>query len=139
MRAQPTQAQRRQEALISTVAAVLDRGEPTRFADEGACCHGVRLAFVVASWRWQNAEEAAASLFNEALRRLRVSRPSWAAGQREYVEPVGGEYLQCVERGKPLSPRGYTGPPRKFCDVICRTAQQERKRRQSGKEVSRAG
>ena len=128
MRAQPTHAQRRREALISTVAALLDQGEPTRFAYEGACRQGVRVAFVLQSWRWRDADTAAAIIVDEALRRLGIERPSWAQGQPEYVEPVAeGDRLGCANCGKTLPEDYHQTVPRKFCSDLCRRAANNRR------------
>lgn len=124
------------ETAVIGVVALLETGEPTRLAFESAARHGLRQGLCLTGWPWQAAEDAASALVAKALHQMGVARPRWADGQPESVEPVGGEYFNCVECGKALPPyKG--GPPRKFCDVICRRAQQERKRRQSGEAVSR--
>jgi hypothetical protein len=74
----PGAAEKRRAAVVETVAAILDQGQPTRFAYEGACRHGVRAGFILgAGLAWRAADQTAAEIIGSAFKRLGVERPSW--------------------------------------------------------------
>ena len=43
-------------SLISSVAIILDKGEPTRFRFESACRHGLRARYCIKGWPWVEAD-----------------------------------------------------------------------------------
>ena len=140
MRARLSHAERRRAALVGTVAAILDQGQPTRFAYEGACRHGVRGAFILSGgWPWQAADAAAAEIIESAFKRLGVSRPTWLQGQPEYVEVVDGDHMACLRCGKSLEGLpAPTGRVRKYCSKQCLAAHNVYVNRRYGERLSRA-
>ena len=135
----PGAAEKRRAVVVETVAAILDKGEPTRFAFEGACRHGVRVAYILGGGStWRAADAAAAEIIEAALKRLGVSRPSWLDGQPETVEPVV-ERLACVACGREIGEtRHRNGEERKFCSEPCRVAFHSRMRRRDEERATRA-
>lgn len=138
MRAGPTHAERRRAELIGTVAAILDQGEPTRFAFEGAARAGLRSAFCLASWPWAAADREAAIILEDAFKALGVSRPSWYEGQPEYVERVGGGFT-CRNCGVDLGEdRHVNGRERAFCSRLCLGVWHKRRERMDDNRQARA-
>ena len=134
-----TAADKRRAVVVEAVAAILDKGEPTRFAYEGACRHGVRGAFILcAGMPWRAADTAAADIIESAFRRLGVSRPRWIEGQPEAVEPVV-ERLTCIACGGEIGEtRNRNGGERRYCSAECRVAFLSRMRRRDEERATRA-
>lgn len=130
---------RRQEALVGSVASVLKAGQPTLFANEGACRHGVRGSLCLQGWPWREADEAAAEIVRVALHRVGAVRPNWQQGQPEYTEdghsPV--ERTRCVNCGGGLPPT-TNGANRRFCGPVCRTVHANRIAKIHGERTSKA-
>ena len=133
----PGAAEKRRAAVVEKVAAILDRGEPTRFAYEGACRHGVRVGFILgAGWPWQAADAAAAEIIEAAFHRLGVSRPRWAEGQPEHVEPAVARFF-CARCGVEL-PESLGDKPRTYCSRACAHAARMFRHRQDNEAENRA-
>lgn len=118
----------RQETIVAAIAAILNRGEPTRFRYEATCRYGLRSALILRGMKWATADDRAAEIINLAFRRLAVSRPPWWWGQPEYVHeeqrthcanPVCGNL---IERETLL--------PTLYCCERCRMAAKSRRHRQ---------
>ena len=103
--------------LVDHVAAVLKCGEPTHFAFESACRHGLRAQFCKAGWNWEIADLTASQIVSAALARIGARRPTWEQGQPEYVQfgVVLVERTRCLNCGGKL-PEGN----RKFCCSRCK-------------------
>jgi len=127
----------KREHLVSTVALMLKQGQPTRFAFEGACRHGVRSSLCLQGWAWCDADAAAASVVSAALNRIGAERPTWAQGQPGYTEegfaPV--QYTRCVHCHSNIGDEVVSG---KFCSELCRNANYQQIYRQFDLRVSLA-
>ncbi|WP_375160354.1 hypothetical protein [Bradyrhizobium sp. RDT46] len=106
----------RRRYLVDTVAAILDKGEPTKFAREAACRNGLRAAFCLDGYRWAEADDTAADILAAAFRQLGVQRPTWKEGQPECTQdgfaPI--ERTRCLRCSGPL-PEGHD----RFCSKLC--------------------
>jgi endogenous inhibitor of DNA gyrase (YacG/DUF329 family) len=139
VRAQPSASARRREALVATVAAILDTGEPTRFAFEGAAVAGLRSGMCLAAWPWREADAQAREVVGAALRRLGAERPRWIDGQPEVVEPVGELRSCCIRCGKMLPEDGPAkGAHRKYCSRECKQNQAAEAKRKDHRRRSAA-
>lgn len=69
--------------LVASVSSILKEGEPTKFAMEGACRHGLRSQLCAEGWIWAHADAAAADIVAKALSRIGAQRPTWARGSRD--------------------------------------------------------
>jgi hypothetical protein len=105
--------------LIDGAAAILRHGEPTKFALEAYCRHGLRSGLCLRGWKWQEADEAAADVVAAALNVVGAKRPSWQAGQPEWCQPgvMALARTRCIRCGWKL-PEGN----RKFCGSLCHSA-----------------
>ncbi|HEU5018357.1 MAG TPA: hypothetical protein VFT69_10355 [Pseudolabrys sp.] len=113
----------RRRALIEAVADVLRKGEPTRFAFESACRHGLRSALCLSGWPWGLADVLAAHVVGRALDQLGAKRPTWIQGQPEYTQfgVTAIERIRCINCGARL-PEDH----RKFCSKFCGANYRER-------------
>lgn len=103
--------------MVSTIATILRQGEPTVFAFEAACRHGLRIRLIFEGWRWADADSTAAEIVATALRRIGAQRPTWLQGQREYTISTD----QCSWcRGDLTESDILRG--RRFCSVECARA-----------------
>lgn len=130
----------RRRHLVENVVIILKTGEPTRFALEGSCRHGLRAGLCLDGWKWQEADEAAAEIVTTALKQIGAQRPTWAEGQPEWQEPLT-ERLYCARCKKRLPPPSEdhnNGIPRKYCSRLCLTAASHHRARLSGERMSRA-
>ncbi len=110
----------RRRHLVDTIAAILRSGDPTPFAFEASCRHGLRAALCLHGWRWQEADAMAAEIVTLALRIIGARRPTWAEGQPEFVQNGAGtliERTRCIRCHDRL-PQGH----HKFCGQLCATA-----------------
>ena len=73
--------EKRRQHLIERIVLILDRGEPSKFAFEGSCRRGLRSSFVLAGWRWAEADATAADILAAAFREIGAQRPTWLDGQ----------------------------------------------------------
>jgi hypothetical protein len=111
--------QRKQQHLVTAVAVILDRGEPTQFALEATCRHALRSRLCLQGWRWAEADAVAFDIVAKALRRAGAQRPTWAEGQPEHLQNFSGAMIartRCVRCRKTL-PDGHW----KFCGSTCST------------------
>jgi hypothetical protein len=106
----------KRSALVDKLAAILRWREPTAFAGEGPCRHGVRASLCLQGWPWPAADMVAGDVVTVALNRVGATRPTWQQGQPEYTQdgalPIERE--RCIRCRKPL-PEGHY----KFCSKIC--------------------
>jgi hypothetical protein len=124
--------------LISTVAKILAKGEPTKFAFEAACRHSLRAAFCLDGKAWTAADARAAAIVAEALRRLGVTRPTWQeANPEDVVAQV--EWTRCARCGKTIPPaENLNGYSKKYCSLLCKGAAQKDRERRGGRQFDRA-
>lgn len=73
-------AKHRRETITAAIMRILDTGEPTKFAFEGACHAGLRARLCLEGTAWPQADKFANEVVNEALRRIGASRPTWQEG-----------------------------------------------------------
>lgn len=116
------------EALVGELVAVIrlafEAGATgSLFGLEGALRHAIRSDLCLQGWRWRDAHAMACDLMDEAFRRVRAARPTWAEGQPEWTISSGDliERTRCAACHKPL-PEGH----HKFCGTICAKAHQLR-------------
>ena len=109
--------------LIDGTAMILRRGDPTPFAFESFCRHGIRSGLCLRGWTWADADEAAADVVRAALRQIGATRPTYQQGQPEYTQDgvIMFERTRCVVCGWRLPPEN-----RKFCGKICHTSYHNR-------------
>lgn len=116
-KAKPRQLNRdKRKHLVDSVAAILKSGEPTHFAFEASCRHGLRSGLCLQGWNWQEADAVAADIVAAALRQIGAVRPTWQQGQPEYTQDgvVVFERTRCIRCGWKL-PDGH----HKYCSSIC--------------------
>lgn len=117
--APPRLSRARREFLRDRVADIMRAGDPTPFALEASCRHGIRSGLVLDGWRWAAADATAAEIVASALAIIGATRPTWMQGQPEYTQdgalPIEREH--CIRCGKPL-PEGHW----RFCSSVCATA-----------------
>lgn len=108
--------------LINIVAAILREGEPTKFAMEAACRHGLRSALCLKGIKWAQADAIAADIVAAALRQIGAVRPTWQQGQPEWAQdghnPIERE--RCRQCNGKLPDDDYRDR-RVFCSSTCRT------------------
>lgn len=109
--------------MVSTVAAILRQGEPTVFAFEAACRHGLRIRLIFEGWRWADADSTAAEIVATALRRVGAQRPTWYQGQPEYTQEgyAPSARTLCARCGGPmLTVEARNGWQQRYCSILCR-------------------
>jgi predicted nucleic acid-binding Zn ribbon protein len=133
-------AKHRRETITAAVVRILVKGEPTKFAFEGACRHGLRSQLCLDGHAWAAADKAAATIVGEALRRIGPRRPLWHEGQPEHTQfgfaPV--ERFYCIRCGNPLRDPKPHGSALIYCSPTCRDAQKTDRRRKMMKAMSAA-
>jgi hypothetical protein len=113
---------RRFDELVDDVAKILKLGQPTAFAFEGACRHGIRSRLCLDGWSWMDADAAAADVLSASLSQIGMTRPTWWQGQPEYADTDTSRgfcsYRRC---GRPIPiERGIrNGKPVKYCSDHC--------------------
>jgi hypothetical protein len=114
-----TPADEQRAIIVDHIADILRCGDPTPFAFEAVCRHGLRGGLVMRGRSWPVADEIAAGIVRSALNMIGARRPSWLQGQPEYVQygVKAFERTRCVECGWRL-PEGHT----KFCGLRCSRA-----------------
>lgn len=118
----------RQETIVAAIAAILNRGEPTRFRYEATCRYGLRSALILRGMKWATADDRAAEIINLAFRRLAVSRPPWWWGQPEYVHEEQRTHCANSVCGNLIERE--TLRPSLYCSELCRCAAKARRHRQ---------
>lgn len=111
--------------LVETVAAVLKSGEPTHFAFEASCRHGIRSSLCLQGWGWQEADATAADIVATALNRIGARRPTWQQGQPGWTEEgvLRHERTHCARCRTPIpEERNSGGTPAKYCSMVCTNA-----------------
>lgn len=134
-------AKHQRETMTAAVVRILAQGEPTKFAFEGACRHGLRSQLCLEGTAWAAADKFAAAIVGDALRRIGAVRPPWADGQPDAATFHGTERFYCKNCGRPIpNDRGSygSGMPVRFCSDLCGQAFSPRKIRLSGERVSAA-
>ena len=119
----------RRKHFISTIAAILREGEPTPFAHEAACRHGLRIRLIFEAWGWADADALSADIVATALRMVGARRPTWYQGQPEYTQEGYAPTLtaHCRRCHKPLAdPETSAGWNTSFCSNACRRSSQRR-------------
>lgn len=115
-------ASERSERLATAMAATMraaftDGRAASLFAFEAPFRHAIRSGLTLQGWKWAAADEMAATLVADALRKAGAKRPSWNEGQREWTIEGGAliERTRCVRCGNPLPEERH-----KFCSDLCK-------------------
>ncbi|EAQ35763.1 hypothetical protein NB311A_05083 [Nitrobacter sp. Nb-311A] len=106
----------RRAHIVRVVTSILAGGEPTRFAFEATCRHAVRSRLCLNGWSWAAADDLAADVVKDALRRLGARRPTWKEGQPEWAQDGFAPILRtrCIRCHRTLE-----GERWKFCSELC--------------------
>lgn len=131
----------RQRHIVGVIASILRQGEPTHFAFEAACRHGLRIRLIFAGVRWADADRAALEIVAAALRQIGARRPTWYQGQPAYTEQGYAPTLieNCKRCHKPLpDPTTNGGWNTKFCSNACRRSYQHRGEQMTQREYTKA-
>lgn len=116
----------RKHAIRDRIAAIMRVVEPTPFAAESPCRHGIRASLCLQGWSWPEADAVAVEIVTAALSIVGAKRPTWAQGQPEWTQPGVLPILRerCARCGKSL-PEGH----RLWCGPVCaRAAKMDRQR-----------
>jgi hypothetical protein len=114
------------DAIVKFIAAILERGEPTRWAFEGACRAGLRSHRCLTGETWQDADDWAARIVKHALHRIGATvRPTWEMGQPDDREDLV-ERRFCVVCHGPLDAHGRRG--QLYCSDACMSTGSNRSR-----------
>jgi hypothetical protein len=121
--------------IVDIVAVILRWQEPTPFAGDGACRHGIRAALCLQGWSWTLADVTAADIVRSALARIGARRPTWAMGQPEWTQPgiLMIARTRCTRCGVDL-PEGH----RRFCSTLCGAAYRGAIARRDADEATQA-
>jgi predicted nucleic acid-binding Zn ribbon protein len=125
----------RSKAIRDKIVVIMRHVEPTPFAAEGPCRHGIRASLCLQGWRWANADAVAAEIVAAALNIAGAKRPNWYEGQPEWTQPGALPILRerCARCSKPL-PEGH----RLWCSDVCAHAAKMDRQRQRWDEESYA-
>lgn len=128
-------AQPRRAAIRDAIAAMMRTAEPTAFALEAPCRHGLRVGLIMDGWSWGAADAEAALIVLAALDMAGARRPTWQAGQPEFCQPgviPPPPRTTCARCGRPLELL-----QRRFCSKVCKTAaRNDRARRDDREEMN---
>lgn len=106
----------RRSHIVRAIVSILANAEPTPFALEALCRHALRSRLCLRGWRWASADDMAASIVKDSLKRIGAQRPTWKQGQPEWTTagfaPI--QRTRCVRCHTSL-PEGHT----KFCSQLC--------------------
>ena len=94
----------RRQHLVGEVATICRGGQPTPFAYEGACRHGLRRGFCLDGVAWAKADATAAEIVAAALRQS-AKRPTWARSTARCYFDVALERTRCARCGRTLARR----------------------------------
>lgn len=129
------------DELVGDITRIMKQGQPTPFAFEGSCRHGVRSSLCLDGWSWPDADNTAAEVIAAALGRIGATRPTWFQGQPEYADTDTSRGF-CAHRrcGRPIPiERGLrNGKPVKYCCDECGHMATAEIRRREGRQVSMA-
>lgn len=106
--------------LVAVIRLAFEAGATgSLFGLEGPLRAGIRADLCRQGWNWQDADDMAREMLNEAFRAARAIRPGWDEGQPEWAIHAGTliERTFCANCHAPL-PDGK----RKFCDRLCHSA-----------------
>lgn len=130
----------RRKYLINSVADVLREGQPTAFAFEGACRHGVRSGLCLDGWPWRDADAVATEVVEAALKRIGTVRPTWWQGQPESAAEglvfVERTFCECCGAKMPKAEGIQTGWEKRYCSKLCNEKARHRYERNYGKQRS---
>lgn len=128
-------AKHRRETMTRAVMRILDCGRSSKFEYEAAARHGLRSALCLEGWRWPEADRVAASIVEEALRRLGAQRPAWWQGQPEYADTDtsrGGCAREGCGKPIPIERVSSNGVAVKYCSDFCKSNAHAARQRESG-------
>lgn len=125
----------RRSHIVRIISSILASAEPTRFAFEATCRHAVRSRLCLNGWSWAAADDLAADVVKDALRRLGAKRPTWKEGQEEWTQ----DGYAPIERTRCLRCHGQLDEGQlKYCGRLCAVAYLQAKERVCDAERSAA-
>lgn len=128
----------RRKHLVITVANILRTGNPTPFAFESSCRHGVRSGLCLDGWSWREADQAATEVVEAALKRIGGTRPTWWQGQPESAAEgltfIERTFCECCGGKMPKAEEIQTGWEKRYCSKLCNEKSRIRYERQYGKQ-----
>lgn len=106
----------RARSIQQKIVVIMREVEPTPFAAEGPCRHGIRASLCLQGWNWAEADAAAHEIVTGALNIAGAKRPTWKEGQPEWTQDGALPILRerCIRCRSPL-PEGHY----KFCSKVC--------------------
>lgn len=112
---------RSQTRIVAAMASVMlrdfeDGAAPSKFTHEGPFIALMRSELCLIGWDWPMADRAARDVVDAALQKARAARPSWAEGQRAYVQTDVTRDAECRQCGVGLKARQVS-----FCSGSCRS------------------
>lgn len=116
---------RRFDELAGDVSRIMKLGEPTPFAFEGSCRHGVRSSLCLDGWGWADADDAAVDVITRAMNIIGLVRPTWWQGQPEYADTdTSRGFCAAPKCQRPIPiERGMTaGTAARYCSDFCKSA-----------------
>lgn len=113
--------------LVKICAAVLERGEPTKFAFEASCRYALRRDFIFAGRSWSLADIMAAVIVQRALNSVGARRPSWYECQPEFTRTKGTSCTYCAnpECGRPIERQSNN--VLRYCSSSCQIESKNRR------------
>ena len=125
----------RKKRLVAETCIILKTGEPTHFAFEASCRHGLRSALCLEGWAWVDADKTAAEIVSAALMIIGARRPTWQQGQPEWTQQGAvAEVRDTCKRCARELPEGH----KKWCSMQCAQAEKQARLYQRRKEEMRA-
>ncbi len=116
---QPKLPKGKRRHLVDAVVQILKRGDPTVFAFEASCRHGIRQQLCLQGWSWALADATAADIVAAALRQIGAKRPTWLEGQQAHFQDGASVPRErCLGCGKPL----LVEITERFCSRPCKGA-----------------
>jgi hypothetical protein len=105
----------------AALARLMARAKPTPFVLEAPAVFAFRSRRCLDGWQFELADLMARSIVKAALKRIKASRPDWAAGQppvvvTPYMSAAIGEPWQCRSCGGSF----IATQEARFCSDVCR-------------------
>lgn len=110
---------KRRQNAVDAAATILNTYTFSAFQHESAVRHGLRTAFCELGRKWAWADFEANEIVQTALNQIGAQRPSWYAGQPEYLVP--DENCRNINCGRPLDDEDIA-EGRRYCSEWCKAA-----------------
>lgn len=131
------------ERFVGNTVLILRSYESSPFEFEAACRYGLRAHLCMEGWRWRDADQAAADVVEEGLRRIRATRPRWAEGQIDFAMETPVDRTHCVHCARPIPEERKLngemyGRSVKFCSDSCSVGAVKRRNKITGEQQTMA-